>query len=106
MLAKFNNNRSPGSDGISVEFYKYFWKEINSYLMASYNYSFENNLLSMDQRRALLVLIPKGEKDKRLLKNWRPISLLNVDYKILAKVLATRLQKVISSLLVQIRLGI
>ena len=42
------------------------------------------------------MLIPKGTKDKRLLKNWRPVSLLNVDYKILAKVLATRLQKVIS----------
>ena len=97
-LQKFPNNKSPGSDGISVELYKYFWKEINSYLMASYNYSFENNLLSIDQCRALLVLIPKGEKDIRLLKNWRPISLLNVDYKILAKVLATRLQKVISQL--------
>ena len=42
------------------------------------------------------MLIPKRNKDKRLLKNWRPISLLNVDYKIMAKALATRLQKVIS----------
>ena len=45
------------------------------------------------------MLIPKGNKDKRLLKNWRPISLLNVDYKIMAKALATRLQKVISSVI-------
>ena len=51
------------------------------------------------QRRALLMLIPKGNKDKRLLKNWRPISLLNVDYKIMAKALATRIQKVISSVI-------
>ena len=62
--------------------------------MDSYNYSFENNLLSLDQRRALLVMIPKGTKDKRELKNWRLISLLNVDYKILAKVLAKRLHQV------------
>ena len=47
-LQKFPNNKSPGNDGLSVEFYKYFWKEIKSYLMVSYNYSFENNLLSMD----------------------------------------------------------
>ena len=60
--------------------------------MDSYNYSFENNLDSLDQRRALFVLIPKGTKDKTELKNWRPICLLNVDYKILAKVLAKRLQ--------------
>ena len=90
------NNKTPGSDGISVEFYKVFWDKIKMYLIESYDYSFEHDLLSIEQKRALLLLIPKGTKDKRLLKNWRPISLLNVDYKILAKVLATRLQKVIS----------
>ena len=98
-LMKFPNNKSPGSDGLSVEFYKFFWNNIKSFLIDSYDYSFENDLLSLDQHRALLVLIPKGTKDKRLLKNWRPISLLNVDYKILAKVLAIRLQKVISHLI-------
>ena len=98
-LTKFPNNKSPLSDGLSVEFYKFFWNNIKSFLIDSYDYSFENDLLSLDQRRALLVLIPKGTKDKRLLKNWRPISLLNVDYKILAKVLAIRLQKVISHLI-------
>ena len=45
------------------------------------------------------MLIPKGNKDKRLLKNWRPISLLNVDCRIMAKALATRLQKVIPSVI-------
>ena len=73
-----------------------FWDKIKTYLIESYDYSFEHDLLSIEQRCALLMVIPKGTKDKRLLKNWRPISLLNVDYKILAKVLATRLQKVIS----------
>ena len=81
-LIEFPNNKCPGSDGLTVDFYKFFWDKIRSFLMDSYNYSFENNLLSLDQRRALLVLIPKGTKDKRELKNWRPISLLNVDYKI------------------------
>jgi len=97
-LHQFPNNKSPGSDGLSIEFYKYFWNKISPFLMDSYNYSFENNILSVDQRRALLILIPKSEKDKRLLTNWRPISLLNSDYKILAKVLANRLQKVISTI--------
>ena len=98
-LIEFPNNKCPGSDGLTVDFYKFFWDKIKSFLIYSYNYSFENNLLSLDQRRALLVLIPKGTKDKRELKNWRPISLLNVDYKILAKVLAKRLQQVITKII-------
>ena len=56
-------------------------------------------MLSIDQRRAVLSLIPKPNKDLRYLKNWRPISLLNTDYKILAKTLATRLQSVINTII-------
>ena len=54
--------------------------------------------MSDSQRRGLLSLIPKAGKDLRYLKSWRPVSLLAVDYKILAKALATKLQQVISTL--------
>jgi hypothetical protein len=47
--------------------------------------------LSISQRPAVITLLDKG-KDRRLLKNWRPISLLNVDHKIGTKALAERLQ--------------
>ena len=56
--------------------------------MGSYNYSFENNLLYLDQCWALLVLIPNGTEEKLC-----PIYLLNVDYKIIAKVLAKNYNK-------------
>ena len=51
------NNKTPGSDGISVEFYKVFWDKINMYryLIESYDYSFEHDLLIIEQRRALFV---------------------------------------------------
>jgi hypothetical protein len=98
-IMSFSNNKSPGCDGFTIEFYKCFWPNLKTYLMKSYEYSFENNLLSVDQRRALITLIPKANKDKRFLKHWRPISLLNVDYKIFAKLLASRLQKVISGII-------
>ena len=49
-LIEFPNNKCPGSDGRTVDFYKFFWDKIKSFLMDSYNYSFENNLLSLDQR--------------------------------------------------------
>ena len=57
------------------------------------NYAFQFGELSVDQRRGVISLIPKKDRSREFLKNWRPLSLLNVDYKILAKALAMRLQK-------------
>ena len=54
------------------------------------NRSFEVSQLSSFQRQAVMVLIEKKEKDKRLIKNWRPISLINVDSKIASKALASK----------------
>lgn len=99
------NNKSPGTDGIPVDFYKFFWPKLNKFLFDSYMYSFNNSILSLDQRRAILNLIPKGNKDTRLLKNWRPISLLNSDYKIIAKVFAKRLQTVIFKIISNNQVG-
>ena len=51
--------------------------------------------LSISQRQGIISLIPKKEKDLLSLKNWRPISLLNTDYKIAIKCIAKRLEEVI-----------
>ena len=97
-LKELANNKTPGSDGLTAEFYKFFWVDINSFVFESFIYSFEHNELSVDQRRSILTLLPKAEKDLRFLKNWRPLSLLNTDYKILTKLLSIRLQLVIHKL--------
>ncbi len=89
------NNKSPGSDGFSVEFYKFFWKEIKLLVTNSILYGIDKGQLSIDQRRGVLALIPKKGKNTRLLKNWRPLTLLNTHYKIFAKLLAIRLKKVL-----------
>ena len=104
-IKELPNNKSPGSDGFGIEFYKFFWRDVQDMLYESYTYAFENNMLSLDQRRAILTLIPKQDKDLRYLKHWRPISLLNTDYKILAKVFANRLQKVISNIISNDQVG-
>ena len=94
-LKKMKSNKSPGTDGLTAEFYQYFWLNIKVLVHESIKYAIENKQLSCEQRRGVLRLIPKKGKDLANVKNWRPISLLNTDYKILAHVLANRLQKVL-----------
>ena len=67
--------------------------------MNSINHAFASEEISIDQKRGIITLIPQKDKDRIFLKNWRPISLLNTDYKILAKALANRLKKVIEKLI-------
>ena len=55
--------------------------------------------LSTSQRQAIIKLIDKKDKDKRFIKNWRPISLLNVDYEIITKALASRVKKFLPNLI-------
>ena len=86
-------------------FINFFWPDINDLLIDSYNYTFESKGLSQEQKLAVINLFPKKDKDLRYLKNWRPVSLLNTDYKILAKALANRLQKVIGHLICEDHVG-
>ena len=93
-LTGMAKSKSPGSDGLPVEFYLSFWNVIGSDLVEVLNASFDSGLLPSSQREALISLIfKKGDRLEH--KNWRPISLLNVDYKLCARVLAGRLLKVI-----------
>ena len=92
-------NKTPGTDGFPVEFYRYFWEELGPLIHESFLYAFNNNILSSEQRRAVLRLIPKKDKNITQLKNWRPISLLNTDYKLLTHVLANRIQEVLSDII-------
>ena len=92
-----NINKSPGSDGITAEFYKCFWNEINDLVVGSLNEGFHKKELSLSQQQAVLTLLHK-KGPKTSLDNWRPISLLNVDCKIAAGVLSHRLKGVINKI--------
>lgn len=94
-----NKNKTPGSDGIPPEFYLTFWELVSPLLMDSLNHSVEEGVLSIEQRRGVITLIPKKEVDRRRIANWRPITLLNSDYKILTKAIALLLQRHIPSLI-------
>ena len=96
-LKQLNTNKSPGLDGLPVEFYTTFWSLLKSDIHALSTYAFHHATLSSSQQHAVITLLPKTG-DLRLLRNWRPLSLLNVDYKLLAKVISNRLLTVLPSL--------
>ena len=102
-LASFADNKFPGEDGFTKEFYQTFFDLIGKDLLNSYNDSFQKGSLSISQKRGTITLIPKGDVNLTDLKNWRPISLLNVDYKLLSKVLAKRMEQLLPKLFIQIK---
>ena len=91
-------NKSPGLDGLTVEFYIKFWPHLSTLVHESILFSFQNRELSHSQKQCVFSLLYK-KGDPENLENWRPISLLNVDYKILARVLAERLQKILPKII-------
>lgn len=98
-LKRMKNNTSPGNDGFTVEFFKFFWNDIGILLVRSINYAFSIGELSATQKQGVITCIPKGNKDKALLKNWRPISLLNVSYKIASASIAFRIKNAIGNII-------
>ena len=104
-LKLLSNDKSPGPDGFTTNFFKFFWIDIKEILFSSFQYSLKNKTLSNDQRRGILHLIPKSQKDLRYLSNWRPVSLLQTCYKILTKALAIRLQKILPKIVSSDQVG-
>ena len=98
-LKQMADGKTPGTDGLPAEFYKIFWDDISGALLAALNFAYENGQLAMTQRRGIIKLIPKKEADLKILKNWRPLSLLNCDYKIAAKSIANRIQSTLPKLI-------
>ncbi len=92
VLKNSKNGKSPGSDGFGYEFYKMFFKNLSWFLLRSINYAYENGTLSVTQRYGIITLLPKGDKPRQFLKNWRPISLLNVSYKLASACIAERIK--------------
>ena len=85
IIETFQNNKSPGNDGLPIEFYKSCWDLISKPFIDCVNESFDKEEMSNSQRQAVITLIEKKGKDRTLIENWRPISLVNADAKIKSK---------------------
>ena len=99
VLENFQNNKSPVNDGIPVEFYKKFWSLLSEPFTKCVNECFETGEMSRSQKQVVITLIEKKGKNRLLLENWRPISLVNVDAKIMSKVITTRIKNVLPKII-------
>ena len=98
-LNKMNEGKSPGCDGLTAEFYMKFWPTIGKMVVDYFNYSANHGELSQSQKRGAINLLEKRGKNPDLIKNLRPASLTNVDYKILTKTLALRTEEIIPNII-------
>ena len=93
-----DNDKSPRNDGLTKEFYIKICEVIKEPFFASIQHSFLVGKLSSSQKQAVIKLMEKKDRYRRFIKNWKSILLLNVDLKLISKVLASRLKSVISTI--------
>ena len=99
VLKKMKNDKSPGSDGFTVEFFKFFYNDLKVFIRKSINEGYRDGKLSITQRQGIITCLPKGEKPKHSFKKWPPITLLNVIYKLASGSKAERIKQVLDKLI-------
>lgn len=105
VLKNMKNNKSPGSDGFTVEFFKFFWSDLKAYITKAVQHIFLSKHLPISQRLGIITCLPKGDKPRQFLKNWRPITLLNVFYKIISGCIGQRIKSTLDVLISDTQTG-
>ena len=98
-LKNMKSNKSPGTSGFNADFYKVFWGKLGDFVVRALNEAYNVNSLSETQTQGLITCIPKGNKPKEYLKNWRPITLLNTVYKIGTGCIVNRIKSFLPKLI-------
>ncbi|MCI13441.1 RNA-directed DNA polymerase (Reverse transcriptase), partial [Trifolium medium] len=90
-LMSMKSYKAPGPDGFQPIFFKLFWKDIGDDLWNFVKLAFENGMYDKQVSETLIVLLPKGDNQVTF-KDFRPISLCNVIYKLISKIIVSRLR--------------
>ncbi len=104
-LKSLQKGKSPGLDGLPPELYLEIWDLVGILMLNSFNFAIEHGAFHRDQKTSLISLLLKKEKDPLDCSSYRPISLIPCDLKIYAKIFASRLEKVIHSLIKEDQTG-
>lgn len=97
--------KAPGSDGLTADFYKAYQNLLAPQLIVAYAEALESGSLPPTMREAIVTLLLKPGKDPQRCQSYRPLSLLNHDYKILAKILAARFALLVDTILCPYQAG-
>lgn len=89
-LMKMKKGKSPGTNGFTSDFFRHFWDVLGVFLFRACKEGLQNKTLINSHRESVVTLIPKQGKPHDSIKGWRPISLLNVDFKIISSAIANR----------------
>jgi hypothetical protein len=97
-LRKGRRDTAPGKDGIGITFFKGIWDNAHGDLLELFTRMFSDGDITTQQKEGVIVCIPK-KATPRQLRDYRPITLLNTDYKILARLIANRIAEVLEGLI-------
>ena len=104
-VSLFAPDKTPGCDGFPALFYQTLWDDISDMYFEAILFAFESNKLHISARRGYLSLLLKKNRNILKLKNWRPLTMLSMDFKILSKTLDRRLKTCIGTVISDYQTG-
>ena len=98
-LKQTKNNKTPGIDGFPADFLKVFWTELCVWIQQALNTSYDKRKLSISLRQCLIICLPKKDKNREEINNWRPLSMLSSIYKLASAAIANRIKPILNYLI-------